>query len=120
MRRLSEYKDDEALDLLADLIEPISEIAADDAFREAMSSGKRLKAVKIAIKEHKREVKELLAAMEGVPVEDFHCNVLTVPMRLLEITNDKELFEVFTSQVQELEQSTASVPVMETTGDDAQ
>lgn len=120
MKKLSEYKDDEALDLLADLIEPIAAIAADEEFKAAMKEHKRLSAVRIAVKSHKQEVKEILAAMEGVPVEEFHCNVLTVPMRLLEIINDKELFSVFTSQVQEIEQSIVSGPAMETTGEDAQ
>lgn len=113
MKRLSEYKDEQALDLLADLIEPASCIIADENVAEALKAGKRMAAVKTAIKGHKPEVMELLAVMEGVPVEEYHCNVLTVPMRLLEILNDEELMAVFTSQVQEIKGKESSGPVME-------
>lgn len=120
MKKLSQYQDEQALDLLADLLEPISIIAGDKNFTDAMRNGKRIAAVKIAVKNHKREVMEILATMEGTPIEDYHCNVLTVPMRLLEIMNDKDLLSVFTLQAQELEQSIASGPVTGTTGEDAQ
>lgn len=117
MRKLSEYKDEEALDLLADILEPAIKIFADPAFAGAIITNKRVTAVKIAAKNHKREVMEILAAMEGVPIDEYHCNVLTLPMRLLDIINDEGLQAVFTSQVQEKKESTSSGPVTENTGD---
>ena len=97
MRKISEYKDEEALDLLADLIEPAAEIAQDKGLADAMREGKRAKAVKLAIKNHKPEVMQILARIDGVPVEEFHCNVITLPIRLMDILNDDDFMAVFTS-----------------------
>ena len=113
MRKLSEYKDGEAPDLLADLLEPATEILADEEVGEALREGKRMTAIKAVMKRHKPQVMAILAAMEGVPAEDYHCNVLTVPMRLIEILNDRDLLAVFTSQAQEMMSATSSGPVME-------
>lgn len=119
MKKLSEYRDEEALDLLADLLEPISALSADEDFRAAFSSGKRMKAAKIALKNHKPEVMQILAACEGVPVEEYHCNILSVPLRFMELVSDKELVTGFTSQVQRMA-STPSGPVTENTEEDGE
>ena len=115
MKKLSSYKDDEALDILADIMEPAAEILSDPAVKEAWATGNRLKVAKVAIKGHKAQVMEILAVMEGVPVEEYHCNVFTMPMRVIEVLNDKELLSVFTSQAQEIMQSISSTPVTATT-----
>lgn len=99
--KLSEFKGEDALDLLADIIEPAAEILSDKEIAEIYrSGGKKTALVKVAIKNHKKEVIEILAAMDGVPAEEYSCNVLTLPMKLLEILNDKELIQFFTSAVQ--------------------
>lgn len=96
--KLSEFKGEAALDLLADIIEPAAEILADKEVSDAYKNGeKKIAVVKTIIKNHKKEVIEILAAMEGVPVEEYSCNVLTLPIKLLEILNDKEFLEFFTS-----------------------
>lgn len=117
MKKLSSYKDDGALDLLADIMEPAAAILADPAVKEAWKTGNRLKVAKVAIKNHKAQVMEILAVMEGVPVEEYHCNVFTLPMRVIEVLNDQELLSGFTSQAQEMMQSLSSTPVTENTGE---
>lgn len=117
MKRISEYRDEAALDLLADLIEPFAVLAGDGDFSQAFRDGKRMKAMKIALKNHKREVMEILAAVEGVPLEEYHCNVLTVPMRLLEIVSDTDLIQVFASQALEISRSKPSGSATVNTGD---
>ena len=97
MKNLSEYKDEEALDLLAELFEPMTSFFMDDEFVKTFDSGNRLGAVKIAIKNHKPEVMQILAAMEGVPVEEFHCNVMTLPIRLYQLITTPEIADFFTS-----------------------
>lgn len=95
--KLSDFKGENALDLLADIIEPAAEILGDKEIAELYNGGwKKAAIVKIAIKKHKKEVIEILAAMDGVPVEEYSCNVLTLPLKLLEILNDKEFMELFT------------------------
>lgn len=95
--KLSDYKDEQALDLLAELIEPLSEILSDKEVRKAAEEGKKAKTVSVAIKNHKKEVMCVLAALDGVPVEEFHCNVLTLPVKLIEMLNDPDISQLFIS-----------------------
>ena len=99
MKNLSDYRDDDALDLLADIIEPATEIFADEEVKKAFGKSK-LAAIRIAIKHHKHELMQIMARMDGVPVEEYHCNVLTLPARLLQILSDEELTTFFTDAAQ--------------------
>lgn len=123
MKKLSDFKDEQALDLLADVFEPAVKIIVDEDFTKAFDKGNRLEAVKIAIKNHKSEVMEILAAMEGVPVEEFHCNIFTLPMRLGEVISDimkePELMAFFTQQGGK-KSKTASGSVTESTEENEQ
>ena len=98
MKKLSEFKDEEALDLLADLLDPCAEIFSDKELVGLIRSGERIKAVSKAIKEYKTEVVEIMAALEGVKVEDYHYNVFTLPKMVLNVINDKDLLDFFKSQ----------------------
>ncbi len=98
MKKLSEYKDEEALDLLADLLEPCIELFSDKALWDAIQKDSRIKAVSMAIKNHKESVVQIMATLNGVPVEKFHYNVITLPKMVLEVLNDKELLGFFKSQ----------------------
>lgn len=111
--KLSEFKDEEALDLLADLIEPSAKIFGSEAMRKAVGAKKpKLVLAKIAIKENKKEVMEILAALNGKTVAEYHCTVTSVLMQVLEILNDEELLDFFSSQEQMTEQ-TSSIYVSE-------
>lgn len=103
--KLSEYKDEDALDVLADLVEPATEILADKEIKAASEDGNRAKAVAVAIKRHKKAVIAILAALERKPVEEFHCNVLTLPIKLIEILNDPGVMSLFTSAGQTAERT---------------
>ena len=97
--KLSEYQGEAALDLLADLIEPAGEIMSDkqigDIFKE-----NRFKAIGLAIKNHKKAVMRIMAIMDGVPVDEYKCNVFTLPVKILELLNDPALIQLFTYQGQ--------------------
>ena len=102
--KLSDYKDEEALDLLVELIEPAAEIFSDKEIAELIrNNGKPMSAVKLAIKNHKKSVIQILATLEGVPVEEYHCNIFTLPIALLNLLNDKDLMSFFSSQGQMME-----------------
>jgi hypothetical protein len=108
MKKLSEYKDDEAMDVLAEIIEPASHLIADKDFKIAIRGDKknnvkpdRAKAVKIALKEHRQDIVSIMASLEQVPVEEFHYNLFTLPKMVLDIFNDKELIDFFTYQSEE-------------------
>lgn len=93
--KLSEYKDEDALDVLADLVEPAAEIFSDKEIKVAADGGNRARAVAVAIKRHKKAVIAIMAALERKPVEEFHCNVLTLPIKLIEILNDPDVMALF-------------------------
>ena len=93
--KLSEFKDDAALDLIADIIEPATEILADPAIKEAFSSSK-MAAIKVAIKNHKSAIKEIIARLDGKKPEEYHFTALSLPVKLLKLRNDPELVQLFT------------------------
>ena len=97
--KLSEYQGEESLDLLADLIEPAGEIMSDKEIGEVFKKN-RFKAIGMAIKNHKKAVMQIMATMDGVPVDEYKFNVFTLPLKILEILNDPDLVQLFTSQGQ--------------------
>lgn len=111
MKKLSEYRDEDALELLADLIEPAETIFSDKDVQSANSES-MWKAVKVAIKKHKKEVMEIMAILDGIPVEELHINVLSLPIKVMEVISDKDLVNFFVLQSQNME-STSSGSVTE-------
>ena len=97
--KLSEYQGETALDVLADLIEPAGEIMSDKEIGEVFKENK-FKAIGLAIKNHKKAVMQILATMDGVPVDEYKCNVFSLPVKILELLNDPDLVQLFTYQGQ--------------------
>lgn len=104
--KLSEYKGEQALDMLADLMEPAAVIMADkDISRLAKADVPKIKIVKAVIKNHKREVIEIMAILDGEDPKEYaeKVNLFTLPAKLLEIFNDPDLMSLFTLQGQKAE-----------------
>ena len=97
--KLSEYQGEAALDILADLIEPAGEIMSDKEIGEVFKKN-RFKAIGLAIRNHKKAVMQIMAAMDGVPVDEYNCNVFTLPVKILELLNDPDIVQLFTYQGQ--------------------
>lgn len=100
--RLSDFKGEEALDVLADIIEPLTSILSDKEIQE-LSKKKNtpvMKFVKPAIKNHKKELIEVLARLNRQTVEEYEKEVslVTLPMQVLELINDPEVQSLFHSQ----------------------
>ena len=93
--KLSEFKDDAALELIADIIEPATEILADPAIKDAFSRSK-MAAIKVAIKNHKSAIKEIIARLDGKTHEECHFTAISLPIKLLSLLNDPELQQLFT------------------------
>ena len=101
--KLREIKNEQAIELLADMFDPIMEIASDDKVVSAARSDNKILLVKIILKDHSKAVFELMALTEGVPVEEYECNVLTLPSKLVELFNQPEFEFLFQSQGQKME-----------------
>lgn len=99
MKLLSDYRNEEALDLLVEILEPASEMMADQKVIEMLyEKGKRMEGVKLMIANHKSAVIKILAALDGCDPAEYECGFFTLPTRLIEILNDKELLTFFTEQ----------------------
>ena len=112
--RLSDFKGEAALDALADLIEPVADVAGDSKVADLIRSKQYVKAVKVAIKGHKRSVIEILAVLDGADPATYQPSLTTLPAKLLEILNDPEFVDLFSSQGQ-TEEQTYSGSAMEIT-----
>lgn len=121
--KLSEYRGEDALEIVANMIEPAAEIFGDKEFAKLWQSGDkagRVQAAKHAIKAHKEAVIVFLAASDGVNVDDREAvenytkrlTVFTIPVKLLQILNDKDIIGLFSSQEQTTVQP-SSGPAME-------
>lgn len=118
--RLSDIKGEEALDVLADIIEPMALILADEDVQK-LSKQKNvpvLSYVKPMIKNHKKEVIAILARLENETPEEYaeKVTLLSLPMKLVDFINDPEVQSLFHSQEQSQVTSIASSsPAMEST-----
>ena len=99
--RLSDFENEKALDLLANIIEPATEIMSDEGIAKKYRSGQpKLLIVKDILRNHKKQAMEIIAAMHGVDVEHLKVNPISLAKDILEILNDPELQAVFTLQSQ--------------------
>ena len=105
MRKLSEIQNEEALDVLADLLDPIAELSKDKEITkpDVDVNGRkipksRLEKIKIAIKRHKRAVMQILAILDGVPLEEYSINLIQLPLKVYELLNDEDMMAFFQSQ----------------------
>lgn len=118
--KLSDYKGEEALDVLADIIEPLANIITDEEIQELSKNPNApiLSMVKPAIKNHKTDLIVVLARLENMPVEEYRkkMNLITLPKQVLELLNDPEVQSLFFSQEQsEVTSLVSSSSAMENT-----
>lgn len=111
MKTLSDYKGDEAIELWADLIDPIGAILANDNLRKIVQSGKpKILIAKEILKGNKKEAVEILERIDPEPIDAL--NIVVRLMSLLtEIGNNDEVksFFGFAEQVQTADEFSGSV-----------
>ena len=96
MRKLSEIKGEESLDVMADIIVPITAIANDEEVRAGFDTSIATCAA-IALKKHKEDVIEMLTAIDGRSREEMleDLDLLTLPKVLIEILNEPTVQSLF-------------------------
>ena len=100
--KLNEIKNEKAIEVLADMFDPIIEIASDEKVVSAARGNNKVLMVKHILKDHARAVFELMALSDGVPVDEYECDFLTLPVKLLDLFNRPELGFLFQSQGQKM------------------
>lgn len=102
MSRLTELKNEQAAELLAELVEPAATIFADEEIREALKESK-MKGVKCAMKKHSKELIDLLCAVDGAERGTYKVNAMQIITKTIALLSDKDLIQAFTSQEQTAE-----------------
>ena len=101
--RLFDATGNEAMELLADLMTPISELFTDKEVATLVRSGHRIEAIKLCMNKHPSTLFEIMAVCDtGEPVEEYkkHTTATDVFDVVLKITNDPKVLRLFTSQEQ--------------------
>lgn len=112
MRKLSEIKGEDALDVLADALGELSVIFGDQNFAKLVRGGaSKMDAVKYLLKEHKKEVLTVMAIIEGENPDEYEPTIIEIPVKLLALLNDPDIKLLFPS----LETVTSSGSAMENT-----
>lgn len=101
--KFNELKNEQAIEALADMFDPIVEIASDERVKSAARSDNKILMVKLILKDHAKAIFELMAISDGVPVDEYECNMLTLPAKLMELFNQPEFSFLFQSQGQKTE-----------------
>lgn len=109
--KLSEIKGDKAFEVLAEIIEPIAQIASDKEIVKSWNSKPKLLTVKQMLQTHKDELIIILAALNLQSVEEYRETVtlINLPRQVIEMLDDEEVMELFGSQSQTEKTSFGSV-----------
>ncbi len=117
--RLSDVKGVDAIDVIADIIDPVTVILADKDIQEAIEKRKPyLLIAKTILKKQKTAILEVLAILHKEDPKEFKPSLIELPIMLVQLVQDimenEELASLFHLQ----EMTTASVssfPVMQNT-----
>lgn len=99
---------EQSLELLATIFDPYTSLMKDSEFVKLFSTN-MYEAIKYACREHKKEVIEIAAALNGVPVEEYVVNPFTLPVQLFTTIGaySKINASLFTSQAQNSEEASS-------------
>lgn len=93
MKKLSDYKGEEAIELWADLIEMVAPIFTDNSIKEIVRSGKpKIEIAKAILAKHKSDAVKILLRIDPTPIDG-----LNVVIRLIELLNEIGKDETLTS-----------------------
>lgn len=115
MKGLSDYTGEEAIDLWADLLEPIADIYSDNEVKEAFKEcDTMLKKAHVILKLKKEDAAKIIERVDPTPITGMNLPVRFIKL-LLEIEHSEEFGGFFGLSRQEENQSTSSGSVMENT-----
>lgn len=104
MKKLSDYKDEEALELWADLIGPMARILGDEKTKQVVNTNKPLDIAKSILADHKQEAVEIMLRIDPTPLDGLNIVTRLVGV-VLEIMNNEDLRGFFVSAEQDQTES---------------
>ena len=113
MKRLSDYKGEEAIDLWMELLEPIIKITSDNQVANTFRTNVPIiSKAQTIVKLHKKEAVEILTKIDPTPIDGLNLIIRLVDL-LIEIEEHEELKSFFSVAETEGESSNSA---MESTG----
>lgn len=119
--KLSEIKGVDAIEVVADIIDPVTSIMADEEVKklaEMKPKPPTLLIAKTVLKRQKKAILEILAILHGEDPKTYNPSLIELPILLVnlinEIQSNEELQSLFHSQPQ-MSSSVSSGAVMENT-----
>lgn len=97
--KLSELRDDQALDALEALIDPVCDIVNKETL-EMVSQKKFRELFKVLLHDHRRSLVAILAAVECKKPEEFSFSLGDLFEKFKDLLEDTEFMKVFRSQLQ--------------------
>jgi hypothetical protein len=117
MKKLSDYKDEQAIELWADLLDPLVEIFKDQRIIDAFRSGKpTIVLAQEMIKSHANEVSKMLLIVDPTPLNGLNILIRLVGV-LNELMEDPTLSDFFGLSAVAKKQETSFGSATENTGD---
>ena len=84
MKKLSDYKGNDAIELWADLLDPLSAIFTDKAIADVVHSGQsKIKIAQAIIKNHAQDAVDILTRIDDEPIDG-----LNIIIRLVELITE--------------------------------
>ncbi len=95
MKKLSDYKGDDAIELWVDLLDPLTAILTDDEIRKIVTRGEnKIVIAKTLLKNHKSDVVEVMTRIDPEPLDGL--NIITRLIALItEIGQNEEIKSFF-------------------------
>lgn len=113
--KLSDFKDEKGVEVVAKLLVPICTIAGNAANADAKAKCKnKLEFASAMLQNNPSEVKNMLAILNDIEPSEYHCNGASVMIGLLEMLADEEVMQLFGLQSKKMGQ-TCSGSQLETT-----
>ena len=91
--KLSDFKDEKAIEVVAELLIPIGNILVKMKGLDPKKS--TLEIAKDILKASPNDVKHMLAILSDVPVEKYHCTAATVLRDVVEMFSDDDMMQLF-------------------------
>ena len=101
--KLSQFENDEALELMADIMEPVADILADEEVKKIYQSEPKLKLAAYIMRNHKASITEIMARLDKKDPKTYRFNPVTLMAKILDLLNEPELINLFTLQLKESE-----------------
>lgn len=108
MKKISDYKNDSAIDLYAEILEPMGEILQDKEVSQALKDKKStMQIVGIIFRKHKESVKKIVLSVDDTEIDgkNIFSRFTTI---FVDVLNDKDFVDFFKQAEQAMTDSESS------------